>query len=278
MASVLQPSDQLTFYRPFDEHTQEILIVKNPGAEHLAFKIKTTAPKQYCVRPNAGRIEPHSEVQVQIILQPFKNPLPEDYKCKDKFLVQTAAIKPTYPDLAVGDLWTYIDTEDKRSVQQHKLRCVFMPPKTSAAAPVAEASNILHGIARRKGRWAPVVEMVETIEATQTTPELVAAVSEQSPTIVQQEEETNEIKKKLSEAHATIGQLQRQLEQTQNNLRMRQNATQSVANNLSRTVQPSDAVHQHLTDLEKPQATEGYPPQIVLLVAVLVFIITYLFF
>lgn len=29
------------------------------------FKVKTTAPKQYCVRPNAGRIEPKSQVEVQ---------------------------------------------------------------------------------------------------------------------------------------------------------------------------------------------------------------------
>ena len=28
-------------------------------------KVKTTAPKQYCVRPNSGRIEAGMEVEVQ---------------------------------------------------------------------------------------------------------------------------------------------------------------------------------------------------------------------
>lgn len=44
---------------------KEILKVKNNNNEPVAFKVKTTAPKQYCVRPNSGRIEPHSEVEVQ---------------------------------------------------------------------------------------------------------------------------------------------------------------------------------------------------------------------
>jgi hypothetical protein len=31
-----------------------------------------------------------------VILQPFKEDLPEDYKCKDKFLVQTAPINASF--------------------------------------------------------------------------------------------------------------------------------------------------------------------------------------
>ena len=31
--------------------------------KHL--KVKTTAPKQYCVRPNSGRIDPGANVEVQ---------------------------------------------------------------------------------------------------------------------------------------------------------------------------------------------------------------------
>ncbi|KAG0169479.1 phosphatidylinositol-binding protein scs2 [Apophysomyces sp. BC1034] len=265
MASILQPSDQLTFYRPLTEVTKEILVVKNPGGEHIAFKVKTTAPKQYCVRPNAGLIEPNSEVEVQIILQPFREEPPVDFKCKDKFLVQTAAIKPGYASLSVADLWGSIETESKEKIHQHKLRCLFMPPAmgTNEIIPVTEA---------------PVAERIETTEATQTTPELVPAVVEQPPVQVQDRgDNAREIEKKLSEAHATIGRLQQQLEQSEQSLRMRQNAANS-ARSVSATVQPSDAVHQHLAQLEKPHATEGYPPQIVLLVAALVFIVTYLFF
>jgi hypothetical protein len=43
----------------------QLLRLRNPGVDPIAFKVKTTAPKQYCVRPNAGRIEPGEEVEVQ---------------------------------------------------------------------------------------------------------------------------------------------------------------------------------------------------------------------
>ena len=37
----------------------------NNSKNVIAFKIKTTAPKAYCVRPNGGLIEPNDEKQVQ---------------------------------------------------------------------------------------------------------------------------------------------------------------------------------------------------------------------
>lgn len=39
--------------------------MRNPNPEPVAFKVKTTAPKQYCVRPNSGRIEANGSVDVQ---------------------------------------------------------------------------------------------------------------------------------------------------------------------------------------------------------------------
>jgi hypothetical protein len=50
---------------PLTDITQEILLVKNPHPGPVIFKVKTTAPKQYCVRPNAGKIAGHGEVEVQ---------------------------------------------------------------------------------------------------------------------------------------------------------------------------------------------------------------------
>lgn len=35
-------------------------------------------------------------MRVLVILQPFKDELPEDFKCKDKFLVQTAPISAAF--------------------------------------------------------------------------------------------------------------------------------------------------------------------------------------
>ena len=51
---------------PFDHVVTSILKISNPSAERrLCFKVKTTAPKRYCVRPNSGTIEPKNFVDVQ---------------------------------------------------------------------------------------------------------------------------------------------------------------------------------------------------------------------
>ena len=36
----------------------------NPTDKKVCFKVKTTAPKKYCVRPNSGIIQPQSSVSV----------------------------------------------------------------------------------------------------------------------------------------------------------------------------------------------------------------------
>lgn len=36
----------------------------NPSSETVLFKIKTTAPKKYCVRPNSGILEPNTKVEI----------------------------------------------------------------------------------------------------------------------------------------------------------------------------------------------------------------------
>jgi hypothetical protein len=55
---------ELGFHRPFTVEVSQTLRIKNPNHVPVAFKVKTTAPKQYCVRPNSGRIEPGKEVEV----------------------------------------------------------------------------------------------------------------------------------------------------------------------------------------------------------------------
>ncbi|KAL3246785.1 hypothetical protein ABHI18_012629, partial [Aspergillus niger] len=64
MSIILEPPE-LGFKRPFDREVCQILHLKNDNAEPVVFKVKTTAPKHYCVRPNSGRIDPGKNVDVQ---------------------------------------------------------------------------------------------------------------------------------------------------------------------------------------------------------------------
>lgn len=52
------------FLGPFTQPVTSHMSLKNPTDKKIAFKIKTTAPKKYCVRPNCGIVEPKSSVEI----------------------------------------------------------------------------------------------------------------------------------------------------------------------------------------------------------------------
>lgn len=49
----------------------EYFHLSNPTDKPIAFKVKTTAPKRYCVRPNNGILIPGKSVSVAVMLQPL---------------------------------------------------------------------------------------------------------------------------------------------------------------------------------------------------------------
>lgn len=48
----------------FEQGNTTYLKLTNPSNDTVLFKIKTTAPKKYCVRPNSGVLEPYSKVEI----------------------------------------------------------------------------------------------------------------------------------------------------------------------------------------------------------------------
>ncbi|CAI2176363.1 19830_t:CDS:2 [Funneliformis geosporum] len=119
---------------PFTQLVKEILTVRNPNPEPVAFKVKTTAPKQYCVRPNSGRIEANQSVDVQ-------DP-PPDFKCKDKFLVQSMAISPELETLTLQELWSTTEKQAKETIKETKIRCVYLPPVEDNLPPASPPPNL----------------------------------------------------------------------------------------------------------------------------------------
>jgi hypothetical protein len=126
---------ELGFKRPFQHEVSQTLRLKNPHSDPIAFKVKTTAPKQYCVRPNSGRIEPGKDVEVQILLQAMKEDPPPDAKCRDKFLVQSVLVTADKEFTNVGSLWSHIEQTAKSSIQEKKIRVLFLPAG-DASTPV----------------------------------------------------------------------------------------------------------------------------------------------
>jgi len=104
----VSPSSELTFTLTRatgqDATPRCSLTLKHPGNtdEHLAFKVKTTQPRRYLVRPNQGLVAPGSAETIsiilvdkdkQVLLQSFDRLGPAALEhSKDKFLVQSCCV------------------------------------------------------------------------------------------------------------------------------------------------------------------------------------------
>ncbi|KAK9486890.1 vesicle-associated membrane protein-associated protein-like protein C16G5.05c [Lipomyces starkeyi] len=138
----------LEFSGPFTKTVTRTLQLHNKTPEPMAYKVKTTAPKLYCVRPNASRVNPGETIEVQIILQGLKQDPAPDFKCKDKFLVQSVPIAPEQETLSVSDLWSSVEKVAKEKISDYKIRVHYQIPQsesepltpTATAAPAAAAA------------------------------------------------------------------------------------------------------------------------------------------
>ncbi|KLO15976.1 VAMP-associated protein [Schizopora paradoxa] len=128
MSVSLKPNAALGFNRPLTQLVKRSLTVTNNNDQPVAFKVKTTAPKLYCVRPNSGRIEPGESEEVQVMLQAMKEEPPLTAKCKDKFLVQSTIITPEKESMPLHDFWNNIEDKDN-SIHQQKIKVVYLPQR-----------------------------------------------------------------------------------------------------------------------------------------------------
>ncbi|KAG8792779.1 phosphatidylinositol-binding protein scs2 [Ceratobasidium sp. 428] len=115
---------------PFTQSVSSTFAITNPNAYPVAFKVKTTAPKQYCVRPNLGVIEPGGSSDVQVYLQAMRQDPPLDYKCKDKFLVQSMILTPDRKSKPLSEMWIFGEGEIAQHIHQQKVRVAYLPPKS----------------------------------------------------------------------------------------------------------------------------------------------------
>lgn len=118
----IEPHNELRFRGPFNTPVTSYMKLTNPSDKKVMFKIKTTAPKKYCVRPNSGTLEPNTSTEIAICLQPFLFDPAE--KNKHKFMVQTV-YAPDSGEINFDRLWKEISADQ---LMDSKLKCVFEWP------------------------------------------------------------------------------------------------------------------------------------------------------
>ncbi|KAL6429329.1 hypothetical protein ACFW04_008200 [Cataglyphis niger] len=127
---IIEPQSELRFRGPFTGGpvTSYIKLI-NPTNKKVYFKIKTTAPKRYCVRPNSGALKPKDVIEIAVCLQPYDFDPSE--KNKHKFMVQTVIAPDDDDDEYPVDVWKDINPDQ---LMDSKLKCVFENPVTSTTS------------------------------------------------------------------------------------------------------------------------------------------------
>ncbi|XP_062219842.1 vesicle-associated protein 1-3-like isoform X2 [Phragmites australis] len=134
----IYPSD---LKMPFELRKQNSGCIElvNKTDQRVAFKVKTTNPRKYSVRPASGIVLPRGSCGITVTMQAPKE-IPPDYHCKDKFLVQSIVVEDgtTLKDI-VPDMFS---KAPGKIVEEFKLRVVYVPANPPSPVPEeAEEEN-----------------------------------------------------------------------------------------------------------------------------------------
>ncbi|XP_073313098.1 uncharacterized protein [Primulina huaijiensis] len=113
----------------------------NVTEQYVAFKVKTTSPKKYCVRPNVGIIKPNSTCDFTVTMQAQKY-APSEMLCKDKFLIQSTVVPfGTIEEEIVPSMFV---KGGEKYIEETKIRVVL------TSAPNSPPKQPVHGILKEE--------------------------------------------------------------------------------------------------------------------------------
>lgn len=140
--------EELTFGLELEKPSYCNLKVINNTEHHVAFKVKTTAPKKYFVRPNISVVQPWDSCTIVVTLQPQKE-YPPDMQCKDKFLIQSAKVPP------ISDMdeipYDTFSKEGGKVIDEHKLKVVYTSSAQSGNGNSEGESGLASAASGRRG-------------------------------------------------------------------------------------------------------------------------------
>lgn len=115
----LEPDSTLHFRRALRSASpSRMLKLTNVHPGNVAFKVKTTAPKAYLVRPSSGTLRPNESQEVQIILQPTAGA--DGQAGAHRFLVQAVTVQS--PEVVSREQWAEFP---KEAIQEQRLNVIL---------------------------------------------------------------------------------------------------------------------------------------------------------
>ena len=141
----------LNFGVALNKASMQQLRTRNTSSSNVAytFKVKTTNPKRYSVRPNVGVVWPSKDVTVTVQLPAMKEYPSDMNKCKDKFQVLTLPLKYEMAEKLksmsadqqrneLTDLWASSDAKD---AVVDKIRCSMTFDSSFRGVPIEEEEH-----------------------------------------------------------------------------------------------------------------------------------------
>ncbi|KAH9616405.1 hypothetical protein KSS87_013732 [Heliosperma pusillum] len=129
---------ELQFQFELNKQNSCTMQLSNNTDNHVAFKVKTTNPRKYSVRPNTGIVLPHSTYDLLVTMQAQQEG-PSDMQCKDRFLLQSVI---TSPESTIKDITSdMFKKESGNIVDEYKLKVTYVLPPEPLPATFEELSD-----------------------------------------------------------------------------------------------------------------------------------------
>ncbi|XP_030373257.1 vesicle-associated membrane protein-associated protein A [Scaptodrosophila lebanonensis] len=121
---LLQPADELVFKGPFNRSVCQNILLTNPNKQvWVSFKMKTTSPRLFYVRPNIGIIGPGKSLNIEIYMQPMVQS--EVKQKRHKFLIQAALATE---NIELQEFWKALKPEQ---IWDTRVKCELLSSKNN---------------------------------------------------------------------------------------------------------------------------------------------------
>ena len=133
----IEPEKNVLFRGPCTEPVSVVIKLTNTTQKRACFKVQTTAPKRYLVKPATGIIDPNALVTILVTLKPLG---PNDPDQKVKHMFQILSVHAPEGAFNIDTLWE----DSSLEINYYKLKCVLPDSSevnSSDAAEKVTASN-----------------------------------------------------------------------------------------------------------------------------------------
>lgn len=125
----VSPAEELSFGSGETEK-KSLIILSNVTKNQVAFKVRTTAPEKYRVKPSSSSCEPGASVDIVVSLHGGSQASPQD-----RFLVMAAEMD----NVGSQELAQFWKEVPKNKIMEHRLRCHVLESSKPTVSPLRDS-------------------------------------------------------------------------------------------------------------------------------------------